>query len=134
MIIKWLLKKQVITQHQKAIERDGGDSGILDETKIESALNTNCLSLLPIPEIAAKFVYRLTLNHAFIDGNKRTAFASGNVFLKQNGYRLLARPRDAERLIKAIASDEGSENDCLAFYASYCERLHPSKTDVSFDF
>jgi death on curing protein len=32
------------------------------------------------------------MNHPFVDGNKRVAFACVDVFLRINGYRLKARP------------------------------------------
>ena len=36
-------------------------------------------------EIAAAYLFYLCRNHAFIDGNKRTALAACLVFLEQNG-------------------------------------------------
>ena len=35
-------------------------------------------------EIAAAYLFYLCRNHAFIDGNKRTALAAGLVFLESN--------------------------------------------------
>lgn len=37
---------------------------------------------------AAALLQSLTQNHAFIDGNKRVAFATTAIFLRMNGYRL----------------------------------------------
>jgi death-on-curing protein len=37
---------------------------------------------------AAALLQSLTQNHAFIDGNKRVAFATSAIFLRMNGYRL----------------------------------------------
>ena len=36
-------------------------------------------------EIAAAYLFYICRNHPFVDGNKRTALASGLVFLAQNG-------------------------------------------------
>ncbi len=36
----------------------------------------------------AALLQSLTQNHAFIDGNKRVAFATTAIFLRMNGYRL----------------------------------------------
>ena len=38
-------------------------------------------------ESAAALLESLTMNHPFIDGNKRVAFAATDVFLKINGFR-----------------------------------------------
>jgi hypothetical protein len=43
-----------------------------------------------IAEQAAAYLYHLAMNHPFVDGNKRTAFAVMDVFLRVNGYRLVA--------------------------------------------
>lgn len=37
-------------------------------------------------DLAASYIRSLTMNHPFIDGNKRTALATALVFLKINGY------------------------------------------------
>ena len=34
----------------------------------------------------------LAINHPFVDGNKRVAFAAMDVFLRVNGYRLEREP------------------------------------------
>lgn len=41
-------------------------------------------------EKAAAYLFLLARNHAFVDGNKRTAFACANTFLLVNGARLTA--------------------------------------------
>ena len=34
----------------------------------------------------------LAINHPFIDGNKRVAFAATDIFLRINGYRISSEP------------------------------------------
>ncbi len=41
---------------------------------------------------AAALVESLAINHPFVDGNKRIAFASADVFLRINGWRLRRAP------------------------------------------
>ena len=41
---------------------------------------------------AAALMESLAINHPFVDGNKRTAFAAADVFLRINGYRLHRPP------------------------------------------
>lgn len=64
-------------------------------------------------EIAAAYLFYLCRNHAFIDGNKRTALAACLVFLKEN--ELLPHetvPRDEwEAFVLAVASSELDRQD-----------------------
>ena len=41
-------------------------------------------------DLAAAYTSGLSQNHGFVDGNKRTAFVTGAVFLGLNGYRVEA--------------------------------------------
>jgi len=41
----------------------------------------------------------LSCNHAFIDGNKRVAFATCAIFLRLNGYEMKVNARTAERFL-----------------------------------
>ncbi|BAZ14609.1 death-on-curing family protein [Calothrix sp. NIES-4071] len=78
---RFLLYSQVLIIHQRQIERFGGSDGVRDEGLLESALaqpqTTFGGELLhpTIVEQAAAYLFHLSMNHPFIDGNKRTAFA-----------------------------------------------------------
>lgn len=77
--------------HQQLIERYGGAPDIRDVGALESALHrpqTGYYETL-IHEAAA-LLESLVQNHPFIDGNKRTAFAVVDVFLRINGHTLSA--------------------------------------------
>ena len=41
---------------------------------------------------AAALLESLAINHPFIDGNKRIAFAAADVFLRISGYRIECAP------------------------------------------
>ena len=43
-------------------------------------------------------------NHPFIDGNKRTGFVVGILFLELNGYRFTASEEDAARAMPELAA------------------------------
>jgi death-on-curing protein len=77
--------------HKQLIERYGGVAGVRDAGALESALHrpqTGYYDTL-IHEAAA-LLESLVQNHPFIDGNKRTAFAVIDVFLRINGYTITA--------------------------------------------
>jgi death-on-curing protein len=45
-------------------------------------------------ESAAALFESLAINHPFIDGNKRVAFAATDVFLRINGYRFTLNSKE----------------------------------------
>jgi death-on-curing protein len=84
----------VLSIHARQIERFGGTPGVRDEGLLESALAQPQATfggqfLHPtISEQAAAYLYHIAMNHPFIDGNKRTAFAVTDTFLRLNGCAL----------------------------------------------
>jgi len=75
------------------IDRYGGAHGLRDPGALEAALFRPQSGYYDdiIAEAAALFE-SLAMNHPFIDGNKRIAFACVDVFLRVNGFRLRAKP------------------------------------------
>lgn len=77
--------------HPEVLAAHGGARGIRDETLLESAVAAPQATMMGQPlisdsiEIAAAYLFYLCRNHAFIDGNKRTALAACLVFLASNG-------------------------------------------------
>lgn len=77
---KFLSFSEVEAIHTDVIANFGGSLGIRDEGLLESALAQTQASfggefLHPtIYEQAAAYLYHISMNHPFIDGNKRTAF------------------------------------------------------------
>jgi death-on-curing protein len=55
---------------------------------------------------AAAYLYHLSRNHPFVDGNKRTAFAVMVTFLRVNGYRLTLTDDDAYDLVMQVAQGQ----------------------------
>ncbi|PSB51707.1 type II toxin-antitoxin system death-on-curing family toxin [filamentous cyanobacterium Phorm 6] len=95
--------------HARQIERFGGTSGVRDEGLLESALAQPQATfggeyLHPtISEQAAAYLYHLAMNHPFIDGNKRTAFAVADTFLRVNGCNLNLTDDRAYDLVMQVA-------------------------------
>ena len=88
---EYLTTADVLFFHKQLIERYGGASGIRDVGALESALHrprTGYYETL-IHEAAA-LCESLVQNHPFVDGNKRVAFAVVDVFLRINGYTIVA--------------------------------------------
>ena len=89
-LIKHLTVSAVRAIHTEVLAAHGGARGIRDQALLESAVAAPQASIMgrsltsdPI-EIAAAYLFYLCRNHAFIDGNKRTALAACLVFLESN--------------------------------------------------
>ena len=94
---------EALTFHADQMQRYGGDEGIRDPGALESALfrpQTGYYDDL-ISEAAALWE-SMAQNHPFIDGNKRTAFAVMDVFLKMNGILITASPEDTTNFVYSL--------------------------------
>jgi death-on-curing protein len=61
--------------------------------------------------MAAAYMAGIVRNHPFVDGNKRSAFVVGVLFLEMNGHRFTATEEDATQAVLGLASgtiDEAS--------------------------
>jgi len=88
---EFLTKVEVLAIHEEQIQRFGGLQGLRDEGALEAALfRPQTGYYADLIEEAAAFWESLSQNHAFVDGNKRTALDSTDTFLGLNGMRLTA--------------------------------------------
>ena len=55
-------------------------------------------------DLAAACIHGLARNHPFVDGNKRTAWVAGRLFLADNGFGLEFDPADAVRVVEGVAA------------------------------
>jgi death-on-curing protein len=89
-LIKHLTVSAVKAIHTEVLAAHGGARGFLDQALLESAVAAPQASMTGKPlisdpvEIAAAYLFYLCRNHAFVDGNKRTALAACLVFLEGN--------------------------------------------------
>ena len=95
---RYLTPLEVMLIHRVMIERFGGVGGVRDLGALESALFRPQSGHYAdtIAEAAALFE-SLAMNHPFVDGNKRVAFGAVDVFLRINGFRLIAKPMAIHR-------------------------------------
>jgi len=92
--------EEILYLHEKLIERHGGAPGVRDLGLVESALARPRSGYYEsLSEQAAALMQSFAGNHAFVDGNKRVAFASAAVFLRLNGFRLVVAAEPAERFL-----------------------------------
>lgn len=104
------LMSEVLAIHEDQIRRYGGAKGVRDFGLIDAALNRPQIGYYTdLIEEAAALWESLSQNHPFVDGNKRTAFAVTDVFLRMNGYRIDVDPINAYQAIIALY-ESGSFN------------------------
>ncbi len=78
-----------LAMHTILIRKYGGSDGVRDMGALESALyRPQTGYYLDIIEESAALLESLAINHPFIDGNKRVAFAVVDAFLRINGYQI----------------------------------------------
>ncbi len=89
----YLTLPDILGIHAELVETFGGSEGIRDLGAVEAALfRPQCGYYEDIFEEAAALFESILINHPFVDGNKRTAWASCDVFLRINGVTLVAEP------------------------------------------
>lgn len=87
----YLTTADVLGMHAVLIKRYGGADGIRDLGAVEAAVfRPQCGYYADIVQEACALLESLLINHPFMDGNKRVAFAACDVFLRINGYRIAA--------------------------------------------
>jgi death on curing protein len=89
----YLTVADVLGMHTVLMQRYGGASGVRDPGALEAALFRPQTGYYEdIVAEAAATLESLAINHPFLDGNKRIAFAATDVFLRINGWRLQRSP------------------------------------------
>lgn len=119
---RWVPARIVFAIHDRQIAEHGGADGLRDKGAIESALarpmNLEAYGNPDIADLAAAYVHGIARGHAFTDGNKRTAWVTGRLFLADNGARLEFDPLDAVRLMEGVAAGNISESEVAAWLRS----------------
>ena len=86
---EYLTAPKVLAIHSILIQRYSGTHGIRNPGALESALfRLQSGYYVDIVAEAAALMESLAINHPFVDGNKRVAFAATDIFLRINGYRI----------------------------------------------
>ncbi|MBT8593834.1 type II toxin-antitoxin system death-on-curing family toxin [Polynucleobacter paneuropaeus] len=96
----YLALEDILLMHGVLINKFGGSLGIRDQGALEAALLRPQSGYYPdlIAEAAALFE-SLAVNHPFVDGNKRIAFAAMDTFLRINGKKLQTNSKETHKQI-----------------------------------
>ena len=95
----------------------GGRHALRDRGLLESAVarpQASAFGVDAYPDLASKaaaLLHSLVLNHAFVDGNKRTAFVTSLAFLRLNGQGFRPDVKEGLRMVEGLASGAVGETD-----------------------
>jgi death on curing protein len=123
--IRFLGLDEVLALHVDQIQRYGGVEGVRDLGLLESAVAVAEASFggaylhATLPEMAAAYLFHLTENHAFVDGNKRVAAAAMFMFLYLNDLLLTCSEDQLVRLTLGVASGKTTKAEVSVFVAAH---------------
>lgn len=125
---KFLSLAEVLQIHQDQVSRYGGDPGIRDLNALKSALGMPAATYggdflhADIFSMAAAYLFHITGNHPFVDGNKRTGTVAALVFLALNGHDFNAPEDDLTDMVIAVASGQLDKSDVTLFIRKWTRK------------
>jgi death-on-curing protein len=127
----WVEKREVLAAHARQLSLHGGSTGMRDETLLESALGKpkNIFAYeeaATLARLAASYAFGIARNHAFVDGNKRTALVVCLGFLRFNGMTLIATREDRCLAFLSLAKDGMTEPEMSEWLERYIASLPPA--------
>lgn len=121
----WLSRELILAVHDEQLAEHGGATGVRDEGLLESALarplNRAGYGDPDIAELAAVYALGLIHNHAFVDGNKRTAYVALELFLRLNGFRFPVSDADAVIMTLRLAAGDVSDEDFTLWVRAHAD-------------
>jgi death-on-curing protein len=113
----WVDASVALAIHDEQLAEHGGAAGVRDQGAFEPAMarpvNLAAYGDPDAAALAAAYAFGLARNHAFVDGNKRTAYVVAEIFLDLNGIRLTSSDADSILTFVALAAGDIDE-DALA--------------------
>jgi death-on-curing protein len=128
----WLDTSIVLDVHAEQLALFGGADGLRDAGLLESALarpvNKFAYAETNLAALAAAYGFGIARNHPFVDGNKRTAFASIIVFLGLDGIDFDVAPEAATAIVLAVAAGEINEDGLARWIGDNIPATSPDRT------
>ena len=122
----WIDAADVLAIHDRLLVEHGGAEGLRDEALLHSGLgrplNHIAYASSDIIELATIYTAGIVQNHPFVDGNKRTGFVVGVLFLELNGYRFRASEEAAAQAVLELAAGTLDKKGYCAFLHANVER------------
>lgn len=110
--MRYLTAEHILALHKDIIDQTGGSHGTRDVGLLASVIERPrgaAFGAELYPDVwmkAAVYLHAIAMNHAFVDGNKRTAITSSARFLAMNGYHLKISNDELERFVLSVVVDK----------------------------
>jgi death-on-curing protein len=124
----WVRTDVVLAIHHRQLVEHGGQTGVRDVGLLESALARprNAWAYAEakpdLVALAAAYAFGLMKNHAFVDGNKRTALVVCRTFLRLNGLDIDATPEEKYVTFLKLAAGEVREDELVAWLKTHARQ------------
>ena len=124
---RFLSVADVLQLHDDTILTEGGAIGLRDLALLDSAV------AMPMQQIgsgylhddlaaqAAAYLFHIAKNHAFVDGNKRTAVLSALVFLRANSVERLPDPTALESITLGVVENAVSKEQLTDWFREHTD-------------
>lgn len=123
----WVPLQAIIIVHDRQISRHGGASGLRDITLLEAACDRPRNKLgydqADLFHCAAAYGFGICKAHAFVDGNKRTAFVTTATFLRLNGWALQPDPIIGVATMENLATGQMTEKQFSVWLSKTAHKL-----------
>jgi death on curing protein len=105
----WIEERDVLAIHDRLLAVHGGAPGLRDRGLLQSALarprqHYAYADRADMVAMAALYTAGIVRNHPFVDGNKRTGFVVGALFLELNGFVFKASEESATQAVLDLAA------------------------------
>jgi death-on-curing protein len=127
---------EVVAAHARILRRFGGEPGVLTLSPVHAALaraRHGPFLRGDLAERAAFLVRGIGQDHPFADGNKRTAYAVVDAFLRRNRHALAATPEEGMAFMLEVARGERDVEDVAEWLRSRLEKVYPVPVQVEPD-
>lgn len=116
----WIEERDVLALHDQLLAFHGGAAGLRDQGLLLSALARAKHIFaydndVGFAAMATAYTTGIVKHHPFVDGNKRTAFVMGILFLELNGFRFTAAEDMAAETVIALAAGTLDETRYTSF-------------------
>jgi death-on-curing protein len=125
----FLTLSEILEMHQDQIDRYGGESGVRDLNLLQSAVAMpaagfgDCYLHRDLFEMAAAYLFHITQNHPFLDGNKRAGAVAAIVFLSMNKVELTMDEDSLESAVLAVAQGKWDKAKVAELFRNHSQKV-----------
>jgi death on curing protein len=117
----WLSKDLIFAIHGEQLAEHGGPDGVSNMKMLDSCIERPRLMFTDEAcsdpaVLAAAYAFGIIQNRPFVDGKKRMALLSAEMFLEMNGYQLTATDKDCVLTILELVDGTLPENELIEWF------------------